>query len=232
MTKKLILPLLTSLIFSACQDPAPSDQVTACSLNYEQAMREYEELITDNDQNNDPPSMPRECKIPEVEPGANLVFSVVLKDFNFEQEDKMKDALERAKIVLNSKIFRERVLNHTFEGQTTFVDNNGMSNEEIYNSIMEGAETLFPEVDEEMDLDITLYYRNNSTVGYTYPDTTRIWVNSKFFNTYSLGQVAANVVHEWTHKLGYDHSRGSTPQRPFSVPYGVGTIIKELVDGM
>ena len=232
MTNKFLLSLLISITLAGCQDPVPSDQVAACSLDFEQAMRDYEDLITDNDPDNDPPAPPRECKIPEVEPGANLAFSVVLKDFNFKQEDKMRDALERAKLVLNSKKFRERVLNHTFDGKKTFVDNNGMTNEQIYKSIMDGVETLFPEVDEEMDLDITLYYKNNSTVGYTYPDTTRIWVNSKFFNTYSLGQVAANVVHEWTHKLGYDHSRRNNPERPFSVPYGVGTIIKELVDGM
>ncbi|MCO4754311.1 MAG: hypothetical protein KC478_07500 [Bacteriovoracaceae bacterium] len=232
MTKKILASLIFSLILSSCQEPAPNTQTQACSMDIEQAMREYDELMNDNDPTNDPEQMPRECNIPDREPSSNLTFKVELQDFNVEQEEKMREALRRAQIVLNSSQFRQRVLNHTYNGEKVFVENDGKSNEEIYYSIMEAAETLMPEIDEEMDLDITLYYRNNSTVGYTYPNTTRIWVNSKFFNTYTLGQVAANAVHEWTHKLGYGHSYNNTPERPYSVPYGVGTIIKELVDGM
>ena len=232
MTKKILTSLLFSLILSSCQEPAPPSQAEACTMDIEAAMREYDDLMSDNDPSNDPESVPRECNIPDREPSSNLTFKVELTDFNIEQEKKMKEALERAQIVLNSTVFRERVLNHTHNGEKTFIENGGKSNEEIYHSIMQAAETLFPEVDEEMDLDITLYYKNNSTVGYTYPNTTRIWVNSKFFNTYTLGQVAANAVHEWTHKLGYGHGRYNTPERPFSVPYGVGSIIKELVDDM
>ena len=97
---------------------------------------------------------------------------------------------------------------------------------------MLGAETLSPEEDEEIDIDITLYYSNNSTVGYTYPNTNRIWVNDKFFAVNSLGKVAANVLHEWTHKIGFDHDFKRTTRRNFSIPYGVGTIIEKMVDGM
>ncbi len=140
----------------------------------------------------------------------------------------MRDALRRARIVLNSKAFRTKVMNHTHNGKKTFVDNNGQTNEEVYQTIMEGAETLLPEIDNEMDLDITLYYKNNSTVGYTYTDTTRIWVNNKFFAGYTLGQVANNAVHEWTHKIGYGHSFYNNADRPFSVPYAVGEIVEEI----
>lgn len=221
-----------SFILSACTEPQPQSDIEACSMDIDQAMEEYYKLLNDDDPTNDPEPPPRECDLPQREPGANLSFKVELKDFNVEQEKKMRKALERAKIVLNSAEFKQRVLNHTHNGQRTFNENNGQSNSEIYHVIMKGAENLLPEVDEEMDLDITLYYRNNSTVGYTYPDTTRIWVNAKFFNGYTLGQVAANAVHEWTHKLGYGHSRYNNADRPFTVPYGVGTIIEELVDGM
>lgn len=159
-------------------------------------------------------------------------FHVQLTDFNPQQEEKMLAALERAKLVINSTAFKERVLNHTFNDERAFSENNGQSNEEIYETFMAGAEDLLPEIDYEMDLDITLYYANNSTVGYTYPNTLRIWVNNKFFSGYTLGQVAANAVHEWTHKIGYGHSRYNSPSRPYTVPYGIGSIIQELVDGM
>lgn len=233
MNKKTILTILISqFIFLSCKESPPTTVQAPCDLNIEHAMENYYALIDDNDPGNDPEQPPRECDIPSREPGADMNFHVELTDFNHQQEEKMRDALERAKIVINSTAFKERVLNHTHNGEKTFVKNNGQSNEEIYETIMNAAEDLLPEADQEMDLDITLYYKNNSTVGYTYPDTIRIWVNDKFFSNYTLGQVAANAVHEWTHKIGYGHSRYNSPDRPYTVPYGIGTIIEELVDGM
>lgn len=174
----------------------------------------------------------RPCVIPEQEPTANLDINVSLTNFSETQKAKMQEALKRLKLVINSVDFKERVLNHTYNGEKTFNENNGLTNEEIYQTIMEGAEKLLPEIDEEMDLDITMYYKYSSTVGYTYPNTTRIWVNSRFFNGYSYGQVAANATHEWTHKLGFGHSYYNNASRPYTVPYGIGSIISELVDSM
>ena len=97
---------------------------------------------------------------------------------------------------------------------------------------MLGSEELNPGDNETIDIDITLYFANNSTVGYTYPNVNKIWVNNKFFAGFSLGKVAANVTHEWTHKLGFGHDFNRTTRRNSSVPYGVGTIIQQLVDGL
>jgi hypothetical protein len=143
-----------------------------------------------------------------------------------------KKLFKRIKIVINSTAFKERVLNHTYQGVRTFYDNEGLTNEEIYEAIMLGSEDLNPGDNETIDIDITLYFRNNSTVGYTYPNVNKIWVNNKFFAGFSLGKVAANVAHEWTHKIGFGHDFNRTTRRNFSVPYGVGTIIQELVDGL
>jgi hypothetical protein len=209
----------------ACQEPIPITQ--ACVLPsganaspMKQANAEGEVLP------------PKECVIPEREETANLTINASLRDFGPEKEEKMRDALDRMKIIINSKIFKSRVLNHEYQGKKTFVDNGGLTNQQIYDKLMIGAESLIPEEDEEIDVDITLYYKSNSTVGYTYPDTSRIWVNDKFFATFTLGKVAANVTHEWTHKVGFGHDFNRTAKREFSVPYGIGTIIKELVDGM
>ncbi|MBC75451.1 MAG: hypothetical protein CME64_05485 [Halobacteriovoraceae bacterium] len=236
---KKVFGILTILLtVSACKEPPvtnapdPSDpkDPVACVADIQKAMDDYYALIQDNDPDNDPAEMPVECDLPQVNPGEELTYTAVLRDFSSTQEAKMRAALEKAKIVLNSQEFKDRVINHTYNGRRTFVANNGQTNEEIYETIMKGAEKLQPEIDHEMDLDITLYYQATSTVGYTYPNTNRIWVNSKFFNGYTHGQVAANAVHEWTHKLGYGHTSYYTSARPYSVPYGVGTIIRKLVD--
>ena len=206
---------------------------TPCSIELAQGDT-YSELLDSNQDSTtqDGEDTIRPCVIPAQEPDANLAINVSLTNFTETQEAKMQEALKRLKLVINSTDFKERVLNHTYNGEKTFVENNGLSNEEIYEKIMQGAEDLLPEVDEEMDLDITLYYKYTSTVGYTYPNTTRIWVNSRFFNGYSYAQVAANAAHEWTHKLGFGHSFYNNASRPYTVPYGIGSIISELIESM
>jgi hypothetical protein len=79
-----------------------------------------------------------------------------------------------------------------------------------------------------MDLEVELYYAANSVVGYTYGGSKRIWVNTKFFNSFKENSVAGNLFHEWLHKLGYTHSYASTPTRPYSVPYAIGRIMGNI----
>jgi hypothetical protein len=153
-----------------------------------------------------------------------------MNNFNESQIIKMNKAIEKIKIVINSTEFKDRVLAHTYKGEVTFVQNDGLTNLEVYEKIMTGAESLNLVRDQEMDIDVTMYYKNNSTVGYTYPSTPRTWVNSKFFNKYTHSQVAKNVVHEWTHKVGFGHDFKRTSRRPYSVPYAVGSIIEDLIN--
>lgn len=221
--------ILTSTIgFAGCKEAIIAGK--PCSLNYKEDYNKFLEQLASGEVTEQ--DAPRECSFPTREPGANLGVNLVMRNFTSEQERKMLDAVERIKIVINSMDFKDRVLAHTYNGKRTFVDNNDMTNEEIYQKIMDGAEILLPKVDEFMEVDVTMYYKRSSTVGYTYPDTTRTWVNSRFFNGYTPGQVAANVTHEWTHKLGFGHDFKSTPSRPYSVPYAIGTIIEDIVDGM
>lgn len=233
MMRAIVLGIGLSFFLSSCKNVATNLTNSAgdCDRSPQNSIDEGYSVF-ENDPSGDTNTPPRDCNIPTQEPGANLTYTVVLRDFNLEQEEKMREALERAKLAINSMEFRDRVLGHTYNGKETFVDNNGQSNYEIYETIMKGAETLKPQADNNMDLDFTLYYTNNSTVGYTYPNTMKIWINAKFFNGYTLGKVAANAVHEWTHKLGYGHSKYNNSSRPYSVPYAIGSIISDIVDNM
>jgi hypothetical protein len=163
-------------------------------------------------------------------PNEALIFDASVRFTNFEidDEDKVRHAIEIIKKVIASKEFRNRVLNYSYEGKIQFVDNKGLSNQEIYQALMDGKEDLAPEVDHEMDLDLELYYSWRSTVGYTYPNTLRIWMNTKFFDQYTPAEVAGNVFHEWTHKLGFDHAQSYSVRRDSSVPYAIGSLIEEL----
>jgi hypothetical protein len=163
-------------------------------------------------------------------PKLALTFSSDIETFDTtsSQESKIRLAEDKIRSVIASEEFRTRVLNHTYNGVKTFVDNGGLSNLQIYNKILEGAEKLLPTRDNEMDLKIKTYYQNSSTVGYTYSNSSYIYMNTKYLNQYTSNQVSRNMIHEWLHKLGFRHSSYYSYSRNFSVPYGIGRIMGEL----
>lgn len=158
-----------------------------------------------------------------------LGYRIKTRNFSKRQRQKILAALVKLKKAINSDAFRKRVLAHRFAGKQTYANNNGLTNQQIYNKIMAGAEKYFPKKDYEMDLDVTMYYEDTSVIGYTYPNTTRIWVNSKFFNKFSHSSIAGNLTHEWLHKIGFGHDFEATARRPYSVPYAVGNILRSLI---
>lgn len=168
---------------------------------------------------------------PEGEvPNEALIFDAKVQFTNFDRDDEEKvyKAIEIIKKVVATREFRAQVINFTYNGKRQFVDNRGFSNEEIYTILLEGKEELVPEIDNEMNLDLELYYSWRNIVGYTYPDTLRIWMNTKFFDHYTPAQVAGNIFHEWLHKLGFDHSSSHSSSRDASVPYALGYLIRDL----
>lgn len=163
-------------------------------------------------------------------PEIAFCFDAQVHMINFpqEQEAKVHLAVDLIKKVVTSPEFKERIISHTFEGKRGFVDNKGLSNEEIYQIIIEGSETLKPGKNGRMDVELELYEHASRTIGYTYPHTSRIWMNTKYFNKYSPIQVADNLFHEWLHKLGFDHALKYTKSRNYSVPYAIGYLVEEL----
>lgn len=158
----------------------------------------------------------------------NFAVNLHLDNFNSVQEDKVLAAAELIKKVVASEKFRTAILNHRFKGKRAFNDNAGLSNAQIYAKILEGAEELRPQIDNEMDLDLEVYRDNNNTVGYTYPSELRVWMNEKYLNKNPPHKVTTNMMHEWLHKLGFKHDVKDTPTRRYSVPYAVGYIVARL----
>lgn len=147
-------------------------------------------------------------------------------------DDVRKAKLERSLLlleqVLNTPIFRERVAAYTYKGKKNFVDNKSMDNTQVLKSLLDGSETLTPGVDNSVNILLTFYRKNNSTVGYTSPSTRLININLKFFDKYNEAEVAGNLVHEWTHKLGWNHASRHNSARPHSVPYAIGYMVRDI----
>jgi hypothetical protein len=163
-------------------------------------------------------------------PTLAITFDTNITTYNFSssQEAKIQSAEAKIRKVIGSEAFRTRVLNHSYGGVKKFVDNDGLTNLQIYNKILKGAEKLKPTSNNAMDMGVKLYYENSSTVGYTMTSSSNINMNTKFFNSYTSTQVTRNMMHEWLHKLGFGHAVSYSTSRDYSVPYGIGRIMEEL----
>lgn len=191
----------------------------------------------DDDTTNDnvtetPPEEPETPAMPDEDslPAAAYSFKTNIKFVNqtSTQKAKINKALEIIRLVIATDEFRSKVLNHTYGGRKTFVDNGGFTNEQIYQKILDGPEKLQNTKDNEMDLEVEMYTASTNVVGYTYPNSKRIWVNTKFFNQYTAAGVAHNLMHEWLHKLGFGHAASYSTSRDYSVPYAIGDLVGEI----
>ena len=151
-----------------------------------------------------------------------------LSGFTTADEDKYNQAVAIVKKVVGTEAFRTKVLNHTYGGSTTYANSAGKTNAQIYQSILDAAESLQPAKNNTLDVGVKLYYEASTIVGFTNGSITYINVNTKFFNQYDANEVAGNLFHEWLHKLGYGHDSAATAARPYSVPYAVGYMVRDL----
>jgi hypothetical protein len=119
--------------------------------------------------------------------------------------------------IINQEYVSVKVMNA--KGERKFASNKNLTNEMIYLKIMEAREDLQPETPNEINLYMQYYYTRKNTVGKTHPRYNTIYTNGKFFNGNDHGQVAGNLAHEWTHKMGFDHQ---SVKESDSVPYAIG----------
>lgn len=183
------------------------------------------------------PTGPAQPTPPNSDVGTGGVRVVIQSAVNF--NSSQAEHLEKSRVVLekvlNSEEFKQRVLHFAYNGEETYVQNNGLNNLQIYNKIMSAAEE-FPQqtvANNQMDLSVQIYtssWFNRSVVGYTSPDTATIYMNTYFYNYATPAGTAGNMMHEWLHKLGFDHDFNSTARRPSTVPYAIGYIAEDLAE--
>lgn len=168
-----------------------------------------------------------------------------LAEFSPEQKEKFLKVMDYGLHTINSDQFKEKILSYSYETSywswfrrkyktnNSFYQNNGKSNQQIYDMFMSGTDDINPLADLDMDLYLHLYYVNSNTIGYTNQDTQEIFINTKYFND-NLNSLAGNcaiignIVHEYMHKIGFDHDYFSTGLRPYSVPYAIGDIAETV----
>jgi hypothetical protein len=157
-------------------------------------------------------------------------ISAQLSGFDREQEEKILKALDLIKRVVASDEFKRKVLSKKFNGKNKFVDNNGLSNAQIYKRLLDASEMLNKGNNNTMDLELEAYYESANVIGYTMPSIKTVYVNTRYLNQsgFKINEVAMNLTHEWLHKLGFKHAAKKTDSRKHSVPYAIGYIMRSL----
>ena len=220
--KKLIAIFLMMSLFSVSCNKSDSGSSSKQDAQGVPVMGDDEKNIVPS------PSLPTSTNTNLPALALSFDTNITLVSFTADQEAKYNKAIEIVKLVVATEKFKNDVVNFAYNGQKAFIDNKSRTNQQIYQTILDAAETLQPIKNNTMDLEVQLYYAANTVVGYTNGGTRRIWVNTKFFNSFKENSVAGNLFHEWLHKLGYTHSSSSTPTRPYSVPYAVGYIMGNI----
>jgi hypothetical protein len=160
-------------------------------------------------------------------PSRELKVQVVAKGFVDSQMTKINQAIVLLSKVVNSYEFRERIYNYQYLGQSMFASTD-LTNVKIYEKIMTGKEQLSLVEDQTLNIEIRPYYNWRSVVAYTTSQSTLVNFNTKFLNYYSPVDIAKTLMHEWLHKIGFNHDFSATSRRPYSVPYGIGEIVRVL----
>jgi hypothetical protein len=146
--------------------------------------------------------------------------------------DRMMEAIEMVRVIVNSDEFKEMVIGYMNEnGQRSYTRNEGMSNEDIYKFLMEGREVLDQDTPGEMNLYIKRYrpwWPWSKVIGYTKIGKSKyMYVNWRKYKYFDSVEMAGNIVHEWIHLMGFRHDSARDHD---SVPYAVGYIIGKLAN--
>lgn len=146
------------------------------------------------------------------------------------EKEKLLKAFPVIEAVVNSVEFKNRVI--AFKGSGSkggYTSNNNLTNEQIYDFLMQGRELLDGATTEgEMNVDISRYspWYSSKVIGRTYPGKSKwIEVNGQHYRKMDVAAMASNVTHEWIHLTGFYHDSAADAD---SVPYKVGSIVGEL----
>jgi hypothetical protein len=162
-----------------------------------------------------------------------IKVNVILSDkFSRKQREKVQTGVNMIRAIVNSSEFylKVRDFKAPFPGEIGFhYDGNGIPDKlgkDVFAILEMGAESLSPTKDREIDALIDVGY--GTAIGYTFVGSRWQWINSWFLNSAKPHDIAGNIFHEWSHKLGFSHSFNRHPKRDYTVPYALGYIMRDM----
>ncbi|EHQ27631.1 hypothetical protein [Mucilaginibacter paludis] len=159
------------------------------------------------------------------------------KGFSTEELKKVHTAQNALNKILNNENFKDQVLYFTTDGlfrfhyRRTFLGkwiDRPHSNREVYEILTQGSASTGADV-KQVDLHLEMLPGGDvEQLGYTNPDTQRIYTYRNWFNNLSLAGYTSHLAHEWCHQLGFSHASKPTEKTNHSVPFGIGNITEKI----
>lgn len=143
-----------------------------------------------------------------LKPVATVIEFINHTDLEKERNTK---AIEKVRETVRGQCFKDALL------KRALIQTGGKTNEQVLHDILSG----------DVKIRLSMYRSWKSTIGYTYPSSDTIWCNRKYHDNMGPCDVGANLIHEISHKIGYGHDYKPNKQRPFSVPYSVGSLMDD-----
>jgi hypothetical protein len=146
-------------------------------------------------------------------------------------EKKAREAAALFIRVFNSDKFKEQVLGHEWKGKKQFADNQGLTNAQILERLLDGSEIAFEGRNHAADFHLRAYSKGwpfGSAIGHADADKGEIITKWKFIRQSSVEGLAGHYAHEYCHLLGFGHDFDVTNQREYSVPYAIDNIVEEF----
>lgn len=177
----------------------------------------------------------------------DLKFGVDNKnlEFTINQKELIEQSGNFLIQILNSESFEKQIKNYKWKGNERF-NHTKDSRTAIYTKLLSGNDNFIDEFiddqnqldDKDLDIWVFPYKTKTDIVGRTFGYTYRTWINLNNLNykikkyenypTLLYALISQNLIHEYCHNLGYKHkgNKRNKHNNIYSVPYGVGDIIK------
>jgi hypothetical protein len=158
------------------------------------------------------------------------------KGFSSEELRKVRAAQQTLIKIFNNDKFKDRILKFTTDGIYRFYYRKSLlgnwidkpySNHDVYEKLTSGL--IVNKNDNKIELKLEMLPGGSiEQLGFTNPDTQRVYTYRNWFSTLSMAEYTSHLAHEWCHQLGFDHDKRPHEKTEFSVPFGIGKITERI----
>jgi len=155
-----------------------------------------------------------------------------LTTIDTDDREKMLKAMKIFEQVINDPDFQKELLTQKFLFDLPNDPMRHLTTKQIVDTLYSGKEWYDPVVDNTADIYWICNKRKHkppfsTAIGYGLPTDSTIHTYIYFVRNASLSEIANNLAHEWSHKVGFDHEFKDHKDRDQTVPYLFGDLVEK-----
>jgi hypothetical protein len=161
------------------------------------------------------------------------VRAVQFSTISDQDRQRMLKAIQVFENVMNDKEFQKALLDTTFLFDLPDDPMRTLTTKQIVDTLYSGKEWYHNSVDNTADIIWYCTKRKRkppftTAIGYGLENDSIIHTYIFFLRGTLLSGIVANLAHEWSHKVGFDHQDKDYDKRDESVPYLFGNLVERF----